>query len=217
MLPVNILLLLALIFISAVDASFIPSWSGSSSSLTKRFGNARFTYYDAGLGACGDTNKGSDYEQIVALNEAQWAGGKHCGETITIHFGGKSAQAVIKDECPGCPFGALDLTEGLFKHFADTAKGVITGSWEFGGGGGDSGDDNEDDNDDEAKPTSTKKKEETKTTKSQEEAHTPTSTSSESMTTSATPTSTPVAALVDTLGLIFVQMVQMQVVLASGS
>lgn len=29
--------------------------------LERRFDNAKFTFYDAGLGACGKTNKGSDF------------------------------------------------------------------------------------------------------------------------------------------------------------
>ncbi|TFY72337.1 hypothetical protein EVG20_g668 [Dentipellis fragilis] len=106
--------------------------SRSMSQLTKRFDNARFTFYADGLGACGKTNAPGDF--IVALNSAQYAGGSHCFESITITANGKSTQASIVDECPGCPFGGLDLSEGLFKFFASESVGVLTGSWEFGSG-----------------------------------------------------------------------------------
>lgn len=101
--------------------------------LEKRFDGARFSFYQAGLGACGKTNSGSDF--IVALNTPQYAGGSHCFDTITITAEGKTTQAQIVDECPGCPFGGLDFSTGLFSFFASESEGIITGSWTFGGGG----------------------------------------------------------------------------------
>lgn len=92
---------------------------------------ARFTYYDAGQGACGGTNSASDF--IVAIDSSQWDGGSHCYEMITISSGGKSTQAQIVDMCPGCPYGALDLSEGLFSYFADPNQGQIYGDWQLGG------------------------------------------------------------------------------------
>jgi hypothetical protein len=67
-------------------------------------------------GACGGTNSESDFvrtllipgstsdlglitrPQIVALNVAQWDGGAHCGEQITMTYGGKTTAATIVDE-----------------------------------------------------------------------------------------------------------------------
>ncbi|KAJ3773833.1 RlpA-like double-psi beta-barrel-protein domain-containing protein-containing protein [Lentinula raphanica] len=98
-------------------------------SLEKRFDDARFTYYAVGLGACGQTNQPSDF--IVALNSAQYNGGQYCFEMITITVGDKSIQAQIMDECPGCPYGGLDLSEGAFQAFASLDQGVLTGSWDF--------------------------------------------------------------------------------------
>ncbi|KAH9172139.1 RlpA-like double-psi beta-barrel-protein domain-containing protein-containing protein [Lactarius sanguifluus] len=108
--------------------------------LAKRFANARFTYYVTGQGACGHYNKPSDF--IVALNAAQYGDGGYCGKTITITYGGKSTQAVIVDECPGCPYAGLDFSEGLFSFFASTDLGTIYGEWVFGSS-------------EESKPTST--------------------------------------------------------------
>lgn len=109
--------------------------------LHKRFSNARFTFYAAGLGACGKTNSDNDF--IVALNQAQYGSGSDCFKEITITANGKTHGATIVDECPGCPYGGLDMSKALFDFFAAESLGVITGSWDFasggGGGGGSSG------------------------------------------------------------------------------
>ncbi|EKM55664.1 uncharacterized protein PHACADRAFT_256446 [Phanerochaete carnosa HHB-10118-sp] len=105
---------------------------GQNHTLSKRFDDARFSYYEAGQGACGATN--SDSDSIVALNSAQFAGGSNCFQMITISYNGKSTQAQITDECPGCPYGGLDLTPGLFSFFASEDAGIIYGTWNFGSG-----------------------------------------------------------------------------------
>lgn len=100
--------------------------------LQRRFDQARFSYYDVGLGACGKTNVASDF--IVALNSAQFGSGGYCFQIITITYGGKSTQAQIADECPGCPYGGLDFSRGLFDYFSSESAGIIYGSWVFGSG-----------------------------------------------------------------------------------
>lgn len=55
------------------------------------------------------TSVESDF--IVALNTPQYGGGypgPNCGRSITISYGGKTAQATIMDQCPSCGFGDLD-------------------------------------------------------------------------------------------------------------
>ncbi|EJC98558.1 uncharacterized protein FOMMEDRAFT_161373 [Fomitiporia mediterranea MF3/22] len=102
----------------------------------QEFSNARITFYNAGLGACGETN--NDNQPILALNTAQFGNGQYCNKEITITANGKTKDATIKDSCPGCPFGGLDLTPSLFSFFADQGAGHISGSWKFkdGSGGG---------------------------------------------------------------------------------
>ena len=90
--------------------------------------------FSLGMGACGQYNQPGDF--IVALNQDQFGSGypgPHCFETITITYGGKTAHATIMDmvscccviwlrcslliicvKCPGCPFGGLDFSLGLF-------------------------------------------------------------------------------------------------------
>ncbi|KAJ3504013.1 hypothetical protein NLJ89_g8161 [Agrocybe chaxingu] len=103
--------------------------------LFKRFDGTRWTFYDVGLGACGQTNVASDY--IVALNAEQFGSGypgPNCFKSITLSYNGKTATATIMDSCPGCPYGGLDLSRGLFQHFASEDVGVIYGSWSFNDG-----------------------------------------------------------------------------------
>ncbi|KAI5831763.1 hypothetical protein K523DRAFT_326431, partial [Schizophyllum commune Tattone D] len=102
-----------------------------SQQLSKRT-EGQFTYYAAGMGACGQMNQASDY--IVALNQGMWDGGAHCFKMITITVNGKSTQAQIVDECPGCEYGGLDFSQGLFEYFSSTDAGVLHGSWEYGDG-----------------------------------------------------------------------------------
>ncbi|KAH8980833.1 RlpA-like double-psi beta-barrel-protein domain-containing protein-containing protein [Lactarius hatsudake] len=107
--------------------------------LDKRDFSARLTFYDidVGITACGGTYPASAF--VVALNSAMFGSGypgPHCGASIVITVNGKTATATIVDECPGCPYGGLDLTRGLFGFFADLGVGVLQGSWHYAGDGG---------------------------------------------------------------------------------
>ncbi|KAL5508759.1 hypothetical protein ACEPAG_4738 [Sanghuangporus baumii] len=97
------------------------------------FTDARITFYNAGPGACGETNNDSEY--IVSLTTEQWDNGAHCNQAITITANGKTTDAVIKDRCMGCPYKGLDLTPTLFSFFADQGLGHIQGEWSFKDGG----------------------------------------------------------------------------------
>ncbi|KAJ9476604.1 Expansin [Pseudozyma hubeiensis] len=118
------------------------------SNLTKRGPtyNGRATYYAAGLGACGNYNSGSDF--IVALNSAQYGNlgqvSSWCGKTIAITYNGNTQYAQVQDACPSCPYGGLDMSEGLFKAFASPSVGVFYMSWTVADGSG--GDNNDDGN-----------------------------------------------------------------------
>ncbi|KAG2145463.1 uncharacterized protein EDB93DRAFT_1087132 [Suillus bovinus] len=101
----------------------------------RSFDNARFTFYDVGLGACGQHSSPDDF--VAALNTAQYGEGypgPQCFKTITILYGGKTAQATIIDKCMGCPYGGLDFSTSLFDHFAPESGGVLYGSWWFNDG-----------------------------------------------------------------------------------
>ncbi|KAG9104926.1 hypothetical protein FRC06_004993 [Ceratobasidium sp. 370] len=97
--------------------------------LQKRFGG-RATYYQTGMGACGKYNNPSD--KIVALNAPQFGGGypgPNCFKMITICKGDNCHPAQIMDMCPGCDYGALDMSQSLFEQFANTDDGVFQMTW----------------------------------------------------------------------------------------
>ncbi|KAG5634518.1 hypothetical protein H0H81_001681 [Sphagnurus paluster] len=100
--------------------------------LEKRFDNTRFSWYVAGMGACGKVNSPSDF--IVALNHGQFESQNYCFQTITITCGGKTTQAQVVDECMECPWGALDFSQGLFEYFSGLDAGYLYGSWTWGAG-----------------------------------------------------------------------------------
>lgn len=105
-----------------------------STHLQKRFDNTRWTFYDVGMGACGQFNVQSDF--IVALNTAQFGDGypgPNCFKQIIMTYNGQTTTATIMDECPGCPYGGLDLSRGLFNFFASESMGVLYGTWNFAG------------------------------------------------------------------------------------
>jgi len=104
--------------------------------LFKRFSNARWSFYNTetgSAGSCGQflTNGGF----TVAVNQAQMNSG-FCGKAIRMTYNGRSTTATVQDTCPGCPWGGLDLSPGLFSFFADQGVGIIYGEWDFTDGSG---------------------------------------------------------------------------------
>ncbi|KAF8968394.1 hypothetical protein BDZ97DRAFT_1655061 [Flammula alnicola] len=100
--------------------------------LAKRFSGTRWTFYDVGLGACGQTNVASDFVRSIASTQfGSGYPGPHCFEQIVMTYNGKTTTATIMDSCPGCPYGGLDLSRGLFDFFASEALGVLSGDWSF--------------------------------------------------------------------------------------
>ncbi|KAG6914268.1 hypothetical protein DXG01_001352 [Tephrocybe rancida] len=129
-------MLSGLLALSLLLASPLPAWSsphgllpldGEAEILRGQASGSRWTFYDVGLGACGQNNVGSDF--VVALNGIQYGTGAHCMKQIVMTYNGKSTNATIVDKCPGCPRGGLDLSNELFEFFAPLSNGVIQGSW----------------------------------------------------------------------------------------
>jgi hypothetical protein len=99
--------------------------------------NARATWYDVGLGACGQTDGPGD--DIIALTVQMYGNGypgPQCFKGVTIECNGKTHNAVIKDECMGCPYCGIDMSTGLFQKFAGLGAGVLSCNWWFNDGSG---------------------------------------------------------------------------------
>jgi len=101
--------------------------------------NARsgeLTFFKVGLGSCGYNDAGKDNsENIVALSHLlmgeQSNGNPMCGKTITVSYGGKTVQAVVRDKCMGCAVNNIDGTEKLFTEFEPLSKGRFEVKWWF--------------------------------------------------------------------------------------
>ncbi|KAJ6509568.1 RlpA-like double-psi beta-barrel-protein domain-containing protein-containing protein [Mycena vitilis] len=121
---------LSLLVLPAAYAShFVNPHHHSGRAIDAHTGDNEFTFYDAGLGACGGINRNSDF--VVAMNIPQWDGGADCYKEITITYKGKTAKAQVVDRCGHCAYGGLDLSRGLFDFFEDETVGVIHGDWSY--------------------------------------------------------------------------------------
>lgn len=94
------------------------------------------TFFQVGLGACGFNDAGKDHsENIVALSHLmmgeQSNGNPYCGRSITVSYGGKTAQAIVRDKCMGCAYNNIDGTEKLFTEFQPLTKGRFEVQWWF--------------------------------------------------------------------------------------
>jgi len=109
---------------STTGSSGTGSPSGSSGAQTG--GNA--TYYDPGLGSCGNTN--TDADLVVALNPA-WMP-QSCGSCIVVSYQGSSVTVKVVDTCEGCDYTSVDLSRTAFSQLASLDAGRLTGiSWNW--------------------------------------------------------------------------------------
>ncbi|EIN04075.1 hypothetical protein PUNSTDRAFT_138805 [Punctularia strigosozonata HHB-11173 SS5] len=107
---------------------------------TRRTNTGDVTFFEPGLGACGQTNSASD--SIVAISSTLFQSlqgatanpnaNPVCGKTITANFQGKTATVTIVDACPGCAQFDLDFSPAAFSQLADPSVGRLTGvTWDF--------------------------------------------------------------------------------------
>ncbi|KAG8697102.1 hypothetical protein FRC09_008069 [Ceratobasidium sp. 395] len=124
---------------SAEEDPTPTSGSGGGSNGGTHTGQA--TFYGTGLGACGITNKDTDYIAAVShllFDSFPGYGGGNpnanpiCNKKVTAHYQGKSVTVVITDRCVGCAFGDLDFSPAAFDNLADQALGRLDGmTWSF--------------------------------------------------------------------------------------
>ncbi|EPQ50991.1 hypothetical protein GLOTRDRAFT_133317 [Gloeophyllum trabeum ATCC 11539] len=119
--------------VASVLAAFAsPVPAEDATTLEKRVTHSgRGTWFDVGLGACGEYNVNSDH--IVAISAARWGTGANCGQWIHITntANGKSAYGLTRDQCPGCGVDDLDLSPSLFQELGTLDQGVLSISWHF--------------------------------------------------------------------------------------
>lgn len=120
-----------------VAASTYSSSSGGSTGGVCSSGSpceGDITYYEAGLGACGETTDGSVDKVIalpVGLMGSQSNGNPYCGKTVTIKKGSKTTTATVVDKCMGCEGNSIDLSNAAFLELAEFDVGRTTATWWF--------------------------------------------------------------------------------------
>ncbi|KAH8743410.1 RlpA-like double-psi beta-barrel-protein domain-containing protein-containing protein, partial [Diaporthe sp. PMI_573] len=94
------------------------------------------TYYMLGLGACGEDDTGRDMTANIVAMSAEVMGlqsndNPMCGRKIKIYnlANGKASTGVIRDKCPGCEKGSIDVSQKLFEELGDLVEGRIAVSW----------------------------------------------------------------------------------------
>jgi hypothetical protein len=83
-------------------------------------------------GACGTKHKDTDF--VVAVPTKNYAKGTNCGRHVRIVdiATGKSAEAVVADECPTCDNDqCLDMSVALFKQFATLGVGEFAIKYQY--------------------------------------------------------------------------------------
>ncbi|THY86146.1 hypothetical protein D6C95_07672 [Aureobasidium pullulans] len=127
---------------SSAPAATTSSSSGSVSAGMAASGteySGDITWYDVGLGACGETSV--DGDKIVAIShvifDAYSTGNPNtnplCGKYVTINGkDGSSHQAKVVDRCLGCVEGDLDLSHEFFNSVTSNGDGRVPGmTWSW--------------------------------------------------------------------------------------
>ncbi|KAH7319593.1 riboflavin aldehyde-forming enzyme [Stachybotrys elegans] len=88
------------------------------------------TYFDPGLGACGQTHSGADF--IAAVSHIRYDRENLCGRRLRVSYQGRSADVQIVDRCAGCAENDVDLSPSAFQAaVGDLGLGRVQGTWEF--------------------------------------------------------------------------------------
>ncbi|PTB67729.1 hypothetical protein BBK36DRAFT_1116350 [Trichoderma citrinoviride] len=88
------------------------------------------TWYNTGLGACGQTN--NDGELVAAVSASLYDREHPCGRKLRISYQGRSGVVKVVDRCAGCAENDVDLSPAAFKSIiGDLGLGRVTASWEW--------------------------------------------------------------------------------------
>jgi expansin (peptidoglycan-binding protein) len=99
--------------------------------------NGNATYYDnAGYGACG-TWLDANTEMLVAVSASYWTtpnpnNDPICsGVSVQVTYNGRTITVPVRDKCPSCASGHIDLSRPAFAQLANTDLGNIPLTWKF--------------------------------------------------------------------------------------
>ncbi|KAI8071051.1 RlpA-like double-psi beta-barrel-protein domain-containing protein-containing protein [Gongronella butleri] len=93
------------------------------------------TYFNPGLGSCGQTD--GDHDMIAALNAPQMGysanpnKNPNCGRYAQVKGPKGTVKVKIVDTCPPCKSGSLDLSPAAFAKIANLAAGRVPITWSW--------------------------------------------------------------------------------------
>jgi hypothetical protein len=124
------------------DAPPQPTTTSGESASDGQTHSGDGTFYDVGLGACGQNSVSTDH--MVAIGWQlfdSFATGNAvmnpnlnsvCGKQIRASYGGKSVTVVVLDRCGGCQPYDLDFSPSAFDILADPSIGRLKNvQWQF--------------------------------------------------------------------------------------
>lgn len=96
------------------------------------------TWYEVSVGACGYTNKDSDYVCAVShtIFDAMAQGSNPndnpiCKSSIRVTHDGVSIDVNVVDKCPRCDPSHLDVSPAVFRQFSNLTTGKIQVDWKW--------------------------------------------------------------------------------------
>ncbi|HEY5835862.1 cysteine/serine endopeptidase inhibitor, partial [Streptomyces sp.] len=100
--------------------------------------SGQMTYYnDSGYGACG-TVVNAATQDLVAVSHEWWTSAnpnqdRLCqGVSVQVTYSGKTITVPVKDMCPSCAAGHIDLSQTAFEKLAPLERGLVKGiTWKF--------------------------------------------------------------------------------------
>ncbi|GAA0400953.1 cysteine/serine endopeptidase inhibitor [Streptomyces luteireticuli] len=100
--------------------------------------NGKMTYYnDKGYGACG-TQIDAGSQDLVAVSSAWWTSANTnndplcSGVQVQVTYGGRTITVPVKDKCPTCEPGHIDLSESAFRKLVPPGTDMVPDvSWKF--------------------------------------------------------------------------------------
>ncbi|KAI7862459.1 RlpA-like double-psi beta-barrel-protein domain-containing protein-containing protein [Spinellus fusiger] len=96
--------------------------------LERRDNSGSGTFYEVGLGSCGESN--TDSQLVVALSSILMEE-SYCGKKIKATSGHHSVTATVVDNCPGCDVYDIDLSPAAFEKLASLDVGRLSLQWSF--------------------------------------------------------------------------------------
>ncbi|KAJ1955626.1 hypothetical protein GGI12_005517, partial [Dipsacomyces acuminosporus] len=91
------------------------------------------TYFSPNTGACGKKNTKSDL--IAALNKPQYGNvdkvSQHCFKCALVKGPKGQVKVEIRDACPECKYGDLDLSPAAFDKIAKRKDGRVKITWDW--------------------------------------------------------------------------------------